>query len=214
MADDSVADAMLKQAQIREHSDPKPEQAMYSTSDIKKNLKIKMDGAPWTVVEFLFVKPGKGTAFTRTKLKNLITGQVVERNLRSGETLEPADIERRTATMMYQDGDDYYFMDQENYEQFPVTTEALGDSAKWLLDEMKVELCFYEGRVVTIDIPNHIEVEITYCEPAVKGNTATNATKPATVANGATVQVPLFINDGEVIKVDTRTGEYGGRVNK
>jgi len=187
---------------------------MYSTSDIKKNLKIKMDGAPWTVVEFLFVKPGKGTAFTRTKLKNLITGQVVERNLRSGEQLEPADIERRTATMMYQDGDDYYFMDQENYEQFPVTTEALGDSAKWLLDEMKVELCFYEGRVVTIDIPNHIEVEITYCEPAVKGNTATNATKPATVANGATVQVPLFINDGEVIKVDTRTGEYGGRVNK
>ena len=101
MADDSVADAMLKQAQIREHSDPKPEQVMYSTSDIKKNLKIKMDGAPWTVVEFLFVKPGKGTAFTRTKLKNLITGQVVERNLRSGEQLEPADIERRTATMMY-----------------------------------------------------------------------------------------------------------------
>ncbi len=187
---------------------------MYATSDIKKNLKIKMDGAPWTVVEFLFVKPGKGTAFTRTKLKNLITGQVVERNLRSGEQLEPADIDRRTATMMYQDGDDFFFMDQENYEQFPVSTEALGDSAKWLLDEMKVELCFYEGRVVTVDIPNHIEVEITYCEPAVKGNTATNATKPATVANGATVQVPLFINDGEVIKVDTRTGEYGGRVNK
>lgn len=194
--------------------DLNPEQAMYATSDIKKNLKIKMDGAPWTVVEFLFVKPGKGTAFTRTKLKNLITGQVVERNLRSGEQLEPADIDRRTATMMYQDGDDFFFMDQENYEQFPVSTEALGDSAKWLLDEMKVELCFYEGRVVTVDIPNHIEVEITYCEPAVKGNTATNATKPATVANGATVQVPLFINDGEVIKVDTRTGEYGGRVNK
>jgi elongation factor P len=187
---------------------------MYSTSDIKKNLKIKMDNAPWTVVEFLFVKPGKGTAFTRTKLKNLITGQVVDRNLRSGEQLEPADFERRNATMMYQDGDDFYFMDQENYEQFPVTTEALGEAAKWLLDEMKVELCFYEGRVVTVDIANHIDVKITYCEPAVKGNTATNATKPATVANGATVQVPLFISDGEVIKVDTRTGDYCGRVNK
>ena len=193
--------------------DLNPEQAMYATSDIKKNLKIKMDGAPWTVVEFLFVKPGKGTAFTRTKLKNLITGQVVERNLRSGEQLEPADIDRRTATMMYQDGDDFFFMDQENYEQFPVSTEALGDSAKWLLDEMKVELCFYEGRVVTVDIPNHIEVEITYCEPAVKGNTATNATKPATVANGATVQVPLFIKQGERIKIDTRNRSYVERVN-
>ncbi len=185
---------------------------MYQTSDIKKNLKIKMDGAPWTVVEFLFVKPGKGTAFTRTKLKNLITGQVIERNLRTGETLEPVDLEQRTATMMYEEGDDIYFMDQDNYEQFPVPRSALGDQAKWLVDQMQVDLLFYEGKVVTAEIPNFVEAEITYCEPAVKGDTANNATKAATVLGGATVQVPMFINQGEVIRIDTRTGEYQGRV--
>ncbi|MGB0588970.1 MAG: elongation factor P [Myxococcota bacterium] len=185
---------------------------MYQTSDIKKNLKIKMDGYPWTVVEFQFVKPGKGTAFTRTKFKNLITGQVIERNIRSGETLEPADLEHKTANLMYQDGEDYFFMDNETYEQFPVSTEVLGESAKWLVDNMKADLLFYEGRPVSVDIENHVELEITYCEPGVKGDTATNATKPATVSTGATVNVPLFVESGEVIKIDTRTGDYLGRV--
>jgi len=185
---------------------------MYQTSDIKKNLKIKMDGHPWTVVEFQFVKPGKGTAFTRTKFKNLITGQVIERNIRSGDTLEPADLEHKTANLMYQDGDDYFFMDNETYEQFPVAAEVLGESAKWLVDNMKADLLFYEGRPVSVDIENHVVLEITYCEPGVKGDTATNATKPATVSTGATVNVPLFIENGEVIKIDTRTGDYLGRV--
>lgn len=185
---------------------------MYTTSDIRKNLKLKIDGAPWTVVEFLFVKPGKGTAFTRTKLKNLITGQVIERNIRSGESLEPADMEIRRASLMYQDGTDYNFMDSENYEQFPIEADILGAATQWLTDGMEVELLFYEGRVVTVDIPNHVELEITFCEPAVKGNTATNATKAATVTTGATVQVPLFVDSGETIKIDTRTGEYQGRV--
>ena len=184
---------------------------MYQTSDIKKNLKVKIDGAPWTVVEFLFVKPGKGTAFTRTKFKNLITGQVVERNIRSGETLEPADLEHKNATFVYQDGDSYYFMDSETYEQFPVDEDTLGDSSKWLLDAMGVEVLIYEGRPVVIDLPNHVEMEITYCEPAVKGNTATNTTKAATVSTGATVQVPLFLTEGEVIRIATRTGDYLGR---
>lgn len=185
---------------------------MYQTSDIRKNLKIKMDNQPWTVVEFQFVKPGKGTAFTRTKLKNLMTGQVIERNFRTGETLAPADLEHRVANLMYQDGDDYYFMDESTYEQFPITAEAIGSAVRWLVDNMRAEILFYEGRPVVVDIPNHVELEITFCEPGVKGDTATNATKSATVTTGATVNVPLFIEQGEVIKIDTRTGEYLGRV--
>ncbi|MEZ4268270.1 MAG: elongation factor P [Myxococcota bacterium] len=185
---------------------------MYATSDIKKNLKVKIDGAPWTVVEFLFVKPGKGTAFTRTKLKNMLTGQVVERNFRTGETFEPADVEHRSATLMYTEGDDFYFMDSETFEQAPITRDVLGDSAKWLMENMAVEIHYYEGRAVSVDIPNHVDMEISYCEPGVKGDTATNATKAATMPTGAIVQVPLFIEQGELIKIDTRTSTYLGRV--
>ncbi len=185
---------------------------MYGTSDIRKNLKVKIDGYPWTVVEFLFVKPGKGTAFTRTKLKNLITGQVVERNFRSGEKLEPADLEHRRANLMYKDGEDYVFMDSSTYEQFPVPADVFGTSARWLIDNMEAEVLFYEGRAVTANLPNFVELEVTQCEPAVKGDTATNATKTATVSTGATVQVPLFMSEGETIRVDTRSGDYLGRV--
>ena len=184
---------------------------MYGTSDIRKNLKVKMDNQPWTVVEFLFVKPGKGTAFTRTKLKNLISGQVIDRNFRSGEKLEPADLQRRKATLMYHDGDDVVFMDSDTYEQFPVPLAVFGDTARWLIDNMEAEVLFYEGRAVTAEIANFVELEVTGCEPAVKGDTATNATKTATVSTGAEVQVPLFLAEGEIIKIDTRTGEYLGR---
>ena len=184
---------------------------MYQTSDIRKNLKVKIGDAPWAVVEFQFVKPGKGTAFTRTKLKNLITGQVIERNLRSGETLEPADLEHQVTTFMYTEGDDYYVMNNETFEQFPIPGEVLGDLRNWLTDGMEIDLLLYEGRPVVADIANHVELEITYCEPAVKGDTANSATKTATVATGATVQVPLFISQGEVIKIDTRSGDYLGR---
>jgi len=187
---------------------------MYQTSDIKKGLKFKMDGAPWNVVEFQFVKPGKGTAFTRTKMKNLLTGQVVEKNFRTGETFEPVDVETRSANYMYQDADMFFFMDGETYEQFPVTEAAMGDNAKWLVDNMECNILFYEGRAITVDVPNFVELEITYCEPAVKGDTANNATKTATLATGATVQVPLFVEQNTVIKIDTRTGEYQGRVSK
>ncbi|MFT7580839.1 MAG: elongation factor P [Myxococcota bacterium] len=187
---------------------------MYQTSDIKKGLKIKMDGTPWNVIEFLFVKPGKGTAFTRTKLKNLVTGRVIDRNFRSGETLEPVDVEHRTGMFMYNDGQDFIFMDTDSYEQFPVSAEAIGNDADFLLENSEADLLFFEGRPITIGLPNFVEVEITYCEPAVKGDTATNTTKAATIATGAQVQVPLFIEDGTVIKIDTRTREYCGRVSK
>ena len=185
---------------------------MYNTSDIRKNLKVKIDGAPWTVVEFQFVKPGKGTAFTRTKFKNLITGQVVERNIRSGERLEPVDLDIRKTTLMYTEGDDFHFMETDTYEQFTVRRDALGGLADWMTDNMAVELLFFDGRPVTVEIANLVELEITYCEPAVKGDTATNTTKPATVATGTQVQVPLFIAEGETIRIDTRTREYVGRV--
>ena len=185
---------------------------MYSTSDIRKNLKIKMDGNPWTVVEFLFVKPGKGTAFTRTKLKNLISGQVIERNFRSGEQLEPVEVEERNAQMLYAEGDTFHFMDTASYEQFHVERELIGKPAQWLMDNMEVSALFYEGRVVTVELPNFVEVDIAYCEPAVKGDTATNTTKEASLSTGTTVQVPLFIKPGERIRVDTRTDAYCSRV--
>lgn len=186
----------------------------YQTSDIRKGLKVKMDNAPWTIVEFQFVKPGKGTAFTRTKFKNMLTGQVVEKNIRSGDTLESVDVETRSAQMMYQTGDQYYFMDADTYEQFPVSAEAIGEPVRFLVDNMQCEVLFYEGRVISVDLPNFVELPIVYTEPAVKGDTATNTTKGAELSTGAVVPVPLFINEGETIRIDTRTGEYCGRVNK
>ena len=184
----------------------------YQTSDIKKGLKFKMDGAPYTVVDFQFVKPGKGTAFTWTKMKNLITGQVLERNFRSGEVLEEVDVETREATFSYKEGDQFVFMDTETYDQFPVNEDRLGEQAGFLMESMKCNILFYEGRVITVDLPNFIEVEVTYSEPAVKGDTANNVTKEAKIASGATVRVPLFIDQGNTIRIDTRTGEYVGRI--
>ncbi len=184
----------------------------YQTSDIKKGLKFKMDNAPWNVVEFMFVKPGKGTAFTRTRLKNLITGQVVERNFRTGETLEEVDVQTRSASYSYKDGDQYIFMDTETYDQFPIQAVQLGDQEKWLMEGMVCDILFYEGRAITVELPNFIEVVITYSEPAVKGDTANNVTKNAEVSTGASILVPLFIEEGNIVRIDTRTGEYVGRV--
>ena len=185
----------------------------YSTSDIKKNLKFKMDGAPWTVVDFQFVKPGKGTAFTWTRMKNLLTGQVIERNFRSGEVLEEVDVEVREATYSYKDGDQFQFMDQETFDTFPIGKEQLGDPGRFLMEGMLCQILFYEGRAVSVDLPNFIEVEVTYTEPAVKGDTANNVTKEATISSGATVKVPLFIDVGNTVRIDTRSGEYQGRIS-
>jgi elongation factor P len=184
----------------------------YQTSDIKKGLKFKMDGSPFTVVDFQFVKPGKGAAFTWTKMKNLITGQVLERNFRTGESLEEVDVETRDATYSYKDGEEFVFMDSETYDQFPVTADKLGDQAGFLMEGMSCAVLFYERRVITVDLPNFIEVEVTYSEPAVKGDTANNVTKEAVISTGATVRVPLFIDQGNTIRIDTRTGEYVGRI--
>ncbi len=184
----------------------------YQTSDFRNGLKVEIDGAPYVVVYFQFVKPGKGTAFTRTKLKNLISGNVLERTFRTGETLLQAEVEESPMQFLYEDGDLYQFMDMESYEQVGIHRDLIGDSAEYFTDNLEIKVLKFKGRPVTIELPNFIEDEISYCEPGVKGNTAQGATKPATLACGKTVQVPLFIEQGERIRVDSRTHSYVSRV--
>ncbi|WP_428262937.1 elongation factor P [Haliangium sp.] len=187
---------------------------MYDTSDIRKGLKVLMDGNPYTVVEFQFVKPGKGSAFTRTKFKNLLTGGVVEKNIRSGEKLEPANVEEREMQFLYRDGDDFVFMDQSNYEQVHVGLDIVGDNHDLMMDNLPCAVLFFNDRAVDVSLPNFIEVEVTHTEPGARGDTSGNVTKPATVTTGAEVQVPLFINEGDVLKIDTRTKQYVERVKR
>ncbi|MEB2314040.1 MAG: elongation factor P [Sorangiineae bacterium] len=178
------------------------------TSDIRKGLKIMMDGQPYIVVDFQFVKPGKGQAFTRTKMKNLLNGNSLERNIRSGEKLEPADVEDRTVSYIYPEGDSYVFMNSNSGEQLTVHQEAVGDAADLLIDGIEVTVTVYKGNPVSVALPPHITVQIVETEPGVKGDTATNVMKPAKVSTGATIPVPLFINEGDWIRVDTRTRAY------
>lgn len=187
---------------------------MYQTSDIKKGLKVEIDGSPWTVTEFLFVKPGKGCAFTRTKLKNLVTGATLDRTYKTGEKLAPADIEEKEMQYLYNDGEAYHFMDTETFDQIGIEAKPLGKKVNFLVEEMVTNVLFFKGNPVSIDLPNFVELEITYCEPGVRGNTAQGATKPATLSTGANVNVPLFVENGEWIKIDTRDGSYVERVKK
>lgn len=185
---------------------------MYDTSEIRKGLKVLIDGNPFTVVEFQFVKPGKGAAFTRTKFKNMLSGAVIERNIRSGEKLEPANVEEKSMQFLYKEGDDFVFMDQASYEQVTIPAETLGDDSDMLKDNLDVTVLFFNERAVGVTLPNFIIVKVTHCEPGARGDTSGNVTKPATVETGAIVQVPLFINEGDVLKIDTRSREYVERV--
>lgn len=187
---------------------------MYETSDFKKGLRIEIDGQPYKIVDFQFVKPGKGNAFTRCKIKNLITGNTIDRTLKSGEKVEKAAVEDRTLQFLYVENGKYHFMDNQSYEQYELSKEQISDGWKWLVDGMEVGICFYNGSPIDISLPNFTILEITYCEPGIKGDTATNTTKPATMSTGAEVQVPLFVNQGDKIKIDTRTGDYVERANK
>mgnify|MGYP002633095917 CR=1 FL=1 len=186
--------------------------AVYQTSDFRNGLKVVLDGEPYTITYFQFVKPGKGTAFTRTKLKGLISGNTIDRTFRSGETIEVADCEDVTMQYQYNDGDTYYFMSMETYETLPMMKERMDGAEKYMLDSLEVQVILFKDNPVAITLPNFIEAEIAYCEPGVRGNTAQGATKPATISSGASVNVPLFVEQGEVIRVDTRTGDYVGRV--
>jgi elongation factor P len=187
---------------------------MYDTSDIRKGLKVLMDGNPWTVVEFQFVKPGKGAAFTRTKFKNLLNGTIKEMNIRSGEKLEPANVDQRDMQYLYKEGGDLVFMDQSNYEQVTVSADLIGKAVDLMKDNLPVTVLFFNERPVDITLPTFVFLEVTASEPGVRGDTSGNVTKPATVETGAEIQVPLFIRVGDTIKIDTRTHEYVERVNK
>ena len=184
---------------------------MYETSDIRKGLRFEMDGDPFVVVEFQFVKPGKGTAFTRTKIRNMITGAVLDRTYKSGEKLKPADTEDREMQYLYNDGD-FHFMDNNNYEQVSLDSNAVGDAANYLTENMLIEVGFFKGRSIGISLPNFVVLEVTETAPGEKGNTVTGASKPAVVSTGYSVNVPLFVNEGDQLRIDTRTGEYAERV--
>ena len=184
------------------------------TSDIKKNLKLMVDGAPYTVVDFQFVKPGKGQAFTRVKIKNLATGAVLERTYKSGEKLDPADVEERAMQYIYEDGENFVFMEPASGEQTYVPKDKLGEEKQFLHDGLEAAIVFWNGNPISASLPAHVVLQIEHSEPGVRGDTASNVTKPATLTTKAVVQVPLFINEGDWIKVDTRTGEYLERVNR
>lgn len=184
------------------------------TSEIRKGLKIIVDSQPHVVTDFQFVKPGKGSAFTRVKLKNLITGAVQERTYREGEKLERADVEDRQLKYVYPDGPDYVFSDPNTGEQITVKGEKVGDSSRWLSDGMNVDVAFFDGQPISVDLPSHVVLQIVSSEPGVKGDTASGATKPATLSTGAVVNVPLFVQEGEWVKVSTTDGIYMERVNR
>jgi elongation factor P len=178
------------------------------TSDMRKGLKIMLDGQPYVVVEFQFVKPGKGQAFTRTKLKHLLTGSNIERNIRSSEKFEAADSEERSMQYIYPEGDMFVFMNPQSGEQLSVHKDAVGQDADFLMDGIQCGITLYQGNAVSISLPPHVVVQVLETEPGMRGDTATNVTKAAKISTGASVQVPLFIDSGEWIKVDTRTRSY------
>ena len=185
---------------------------MIQTNEFRKGLKIEYEGSLWAIVECQFVKPGKGVAFVKTKMKNMLDGRTVQNNFRSGDKVGKPDVMDVKMQVLYSDGSAWHFMDNKSYEQMEISIEELGDSALFLQDGLEVSVLLYNGRAIDVDLPNFIEAEIIECEPGVKGDTVQGGTKPATISTGAVVQVPLFVEQGEKIKVDTRTSEYASRV--
>ena len=185
---------------------------MISAGDFKNGLTLEIDGQVMQILEFQHVKPGKGAAFVRTKMKNIINGGVVEKTFRPTEKFPAARIDRKDQQYLYQDGDLFYFMDPENYEQTMINKDTVGDAMKFVKENETVKVCSYNGSVFSIEALLFVELEVTETEPGFAGNTAQGASKPATVETGATIQVPLFVNIGDKVKIDTRTGEYLSRV--
>jgi elongation factor P len=184
---------------------------MISSNDFRTGVSIELDGSVWRVVEFLHVKPGKGSAFVRTKLKNVQTGNTVEKTFRAGETVPQANLEKKVMQHTYRDGEDLVFMDMETYEEVRMTEKQVGDRVKYLKEEMEVNVIRWNEQILEVELPNSVVLEVTETDPGVKGDTATGGTKPAIVETGAQVMVPLFISIGERIKVDTRNDSYLGR---
>jgi len=185
---------------------------MYTASDLRKGLRLKIDNDPYVIIEFNFVKPGKGQALYRTKLKNMINGNQFERTFRSVDTFDEADLREKKMQYLYKEGDKYCFMDNENYEQVFLTEEQVGDAQNFLIDNLDVEILLFEDRPIGLTLPNFVELVVTEAEPWAKGDTVSGATKPVKVQTGYTIQVPTFVSEGEKIRVDTRTSEYLTRV--
>jgi elongation factor P len=186
---------------------------MATTNDLKNGMVLKIDGQLWSVVEFQHVKPGKGGAFVRSKLKNVLSGKVVDRTFNAGVKVETATVDRRDMQYLYKDGDDWIFMDTTSYDQVPVPAAVVGDSADYLLENQVAQISMHEGSPIIVDLPASVELMITYTEPGLQGDRSTGGTKPATLETGAEIQVPLFIEPNTKVKVDTRDGSYLGRVN-
>ncbi len=181
---------------------------MVTAGDFRNGMTFDMDGDVYQIIEFQHVKPGKGAAFVRTKIRNVISGAVVDKTFNPTDKFPTAYIERREMQYLYQDGDLYYFMDNETYEQEPIDSHKLGDAFKFVKEEMQCKVLSYKGNIFGVEPPTFVELQVTKAEPGIKGDTATNATKPATLETGAEIRVPLFINEGDMIRIDTRTGEY------
>jgi elongation factor P len=182
-----------------------------TTNDLKNGMTLNLDGQLWGVVDFQHVKPGKGGAFVRTKLKNVLTGKVVDRTFNAGVKVDVANVDRREMQYLYREGDDYVFMDVQDYEQPRIPAATVGDAANYLLEEQTATVAFNEGVPLYVDLPASVELTVSQTDPGVQGDRSTGGTKPATLETGAQVQVPLFITTGEKVKVDTRTGDYIGR---
>ncbi len=185
---------------------------MISTNDLKNGMTIELDNGLWSVVEFLHVKPGKGSAFVRTKLKNVETGNVMEKTFRAGEKVPRAVLDKREMQYLYKSDEDFIFMDNETYDQIALVKEQIGEGVKYMKENTNINIVKHGDKIVGIDIPNHVELEVVDTPPAEKGNTAQGGSKPATLETGAVVNVPFFINNGDVIRVDTRNNEYLDRV--
>ena len=185
---------------------------MISVNDFKTGLTVQLDNGLWSVVEFLHVKPGKGAAFVRSKLKNVETGQVIEKTFRAGEKVAKATLDRREMQYLYKEGKDYVMMDNESYEQLQLSEAQIGSGLKYLKENMIIQVLMHDGNIIGVDIPAHVELEVVDTPPAEKGNTAQGGTKPATLETGAVVNVPFFVSNGDIIRVDTRSNEYLDRV--
>jgi elongation factor P len=185
---------------------------LYSTSDFRRGLKIEFEGDPCTIVEFLHVKPGKGGAFVRTKLKSLRTGAVLDHTFRSGEKVGKPDLEEKEMQFMYEMDGNFYFMDTATYEQIFLSGDHVGETRRYLKEEILLKMLFYKGEPIGVDPPIFVELKIVKTDPGLKGDTVSGGTKPAELESGAIIQVPLFLNEGDVIKIDTRSGEYTERV--
>ncbi len=186
--------------------------ASYSTNEFRSGLKLLIDGDPYVIVENEFVKPGKGQAFNRVKIRNLKTGRVVDRTYKSGESVEAADVVDYEMQYLYNDGDQWHFMDPSSYEQYAADAAAVAEAQQWLSEEDLCNVTLWNGSPLLVEPPNHVELEIVETDPGLKGDTAQGGVKPARLSTGATVRVPLFIEEGEVIRINTRTGEYVSRV--